>query len=128
MAGKMSYTNGQFNIFAGTTQTPSLTITDDNLLAPVNVSTKSGTGELYNTVKPIYVDSTNNFIAADAPVYQDSTFLTEDTPNGTTNDKPNYVKQMEKQLPFTVTHTMAQRIGRLALKNQRLSPHPLVAW
>ena len=121
MAGKMSYTNGQFNIFAGTTQTPSLTITDDNLLAPVNVSTKSGTGELYNTVKPIYVDSTNNFIAADAPVYQDSTFLTEDTPNGTTNDKPNYVKQMEKQLPFTVTHTMAQRIGRLALKNQRLS-------
>lgn len=121
MAGKMSYTNGQFNIFAGTTQTPSLTITDDNLLAPVNVSTKNGTGELYNTVKPIYVDSTNNFIAADAPVYQDSTFLTEDTPNGTTNDKPNYVKQMEKQLPFTVTHTMAQRIGRLALKNQRLS-------
>jgi len=121
MAGKMSYTNGQFNIFAGTTQTPSLTITDDNLLAPVNVSTNSGTGELYNTVKPIYVDSTNNFIAADAPVYQDSTFLTEDTPNGTTNDKPNYVKQMEKQLPFTVTHTMAQRIGRLALKNQRLS-------
>ena len=121
MAGKMSYTNGQFNIFAGTTQTPSLTITDDNLLAPVNVSTKSGTGELYNTVKPIYVDSTNNFIAADAPVFQDSTFLTEDTPNGTTNDKPNYVKQMEKQLPFTVTHTMAQRIGRLALKNQRLS-------
>ena len=121
MAGKMSYTNGQFNIFAGTTQTPSLTITDDNLLTPVNVSTNSGSGELYNTVKPIYIDSTNNYIAADAPVYQDSTFLTEDTPNGTANDKPNYVKQMEKQLPFTVTHTMAQRIGRLALKNQRLS-------
>jgi hypothetical protein len=121
MAGKMSYTNGQFNIFAGTTQTPSLTITDDNLLAPVNVSTNSGSGELYNTVKPLYIDSTNNYIAADAPVYQDSTFLTEDTPNGTANDKPNYVKQMEKQLPFTVTHTMAQRIGRLALKNQRLS-------
>ena len=121
MAGKMSYTNGQFNIFAGTTQTPSLTITDDNFLAPVNITTQGATGELYNTVKPIYVDSTNNYIAADAPVYQDSTFLTEDTPNGTNSDKPNYVKQMEKQLPFTVTHTMAQRIGRLALNNQRLS-------
>lgn len=121
MAGKLSYTNGQFNIFAGTTQTPSLTITDDNLLAPVQITTNANTGELYNTVKPIYVDSTNNFIAADAPVYQDSTFLTEDTPNGVTNDKPNYVKQMEKQLPFTVTHTMAQRIGRLALNNQRFN-------
>ena len=121
MAGKMSYTNGQFNIFAGTTQTPSLTITDDNLLAPVTVATQGATGDLYNTVKPVYVDSTNNFVAADAPVFQDSTFLTEDTPNGTNSDKPNYVKQMEKQLPFTVTHTMAQRIGRLALKNQRFS-------
>ena len=121
MAGKLSYTNGQFNIFAGTTQTPSLTITDDNLLAPVQITTNANTGELYNTVKPIYVDSTNNFIAADAPVYQDSTFLTEDTPNGVANDKPNYVKQMEKQLPFTVTHTMAQRIGRLALNNQRFN-------
>jgi len=121
MAGKLSYTNGQFNIFAGTTQTPSLTITDDNLLAPVQITTNAGTGELYNTVKPIYIDSTNNFIAADAPVFQDSTFLTQDTPNGVANDKPNYVKQMEKQLPFTVTHTMAQRIGRLALKNQRFA-------
>ena len=121
MAGKLSYTNGQFNIFAGTTQTPSLTVNDDNLLAPVQITTNANTGELYNTVKPIYVDSTNNFIAADAPVYQDSTFLTQDTPDGVANDKPNYVKQMEKQLPFTVTHTMAQRIGRLALNNQRFN-------
>jgi len=120
MAGKLSYTNGQFNVFAGTTQTPSLTITDDNLLAPVNISTNTNTGELYNTVKPVFIDAANNYVATDAPVYQDSTFLTEDTPNGTANDKPNYVKQMEKQLPFTTTHTMAQRIGRLALKNQRL--------
>ena len=121
MAGKMSYNNGKFNIFAGTTQTPSLTITDDNLLEPVSITTNTNTGELYNTVKPIFVDSTNNFVATDAPVFQDSTFLTEDTPNGTNSDKPNFAKQMEKQLPFTITHTMAQRIGRIALNNQRLN-------
>ena len=121
MAGKMSFVNGQFNIFAGTTQSPSLTITDDNLLAPVNITTNANTGELYNTVKPVYIDKANEYIAADAPVFQDATFLTEDTPNGTSGDKPNYVKQMENQLPFTTTHTMAQRIGRLALKNQRLN-------
>lgn len=121
MAGKLSYTNGQFNVFAGTTQTPSLTITDENLLAPVNIATNVNTGELYNTVKPVFIDAANDYVATDAPVYQDSTYLTEDTPNGVANDKPNYVKQMEKQLPFTTTHTMAQRIGRLALKNQRSS-------
>jgi hypothetical protein len=119
MAGQLTYTNGKFNVFAGAAQTPSLTITDDNLLEPIVLTTRSQTGELYNTVKPIFVDASNNFIGADAPVYEDSTFLTEDTPNGTTSDKPNFKKQMELRLPFTTTHTMAQRIGRIALIKQR---------
>ena len=68
----------------------------------------------------MFVDSSNDYIAGDTPIYQDSTFLTEDTPNGTNSDKPNYVKTMEKQLPFTTTHTMAQRLQRISLKKQRL--------
>ena len=121
MAGSMSYVNGQFQVHAGAHPTPSLTITDDDLLQPLEVSTKSSTGDLYNTVKSVFVDGSNNYVAADAPIYQDSTFLTEDTPNGTISDKPNYVKTMEKQLPFTVTHTMAQRLQRISLKKQRLA-------
>ena len=121
MAGNMSFVNGQFQVFAGAHPTPSLTITDDDLLENVDVSTKPASGGLYNTVKSVFVDLSNDYIAGDAPVYQDSTFLTEDTPNGTTSDKPNYVKTMEKQLPFTTTHTMAQRLQRIALKKQRLS-------
>lgn len=120
MAGNMSFVNGQFQVFAGAHPTPSLTITDDDLLAPLDISTKSGTGDLYNTVKSVFVDSSNDYIAGDTPIYQDSTFLTEDTPNGTNSDKPNYVKTMEKQLPFTTTHTMAQRLQRISLKKQRL--------
>lgn len=117
MAGKMSYVNGKFNIFAGASQTPSLTITDDDLLQEVTVQTNSSTGSLYNTVKPVYVDSTQNYTAADAPVYQDSSFLNADTPSG--ESTANYIKQMEAQLPYTVTETMAQRIGRIGLKDQR---------
>ena len=119
MAGKMSYVNGQFTVFAGATQTPSLTITDDELLQPLAVSTNASTGDLYNSVKPIYVDASLNFISTDAEVYQDSTFLNADTPSG--ESTANYVKQMETQLPFTVTDTMAQRLGRIALKSQRQS-------
>jgi len=119
MAGQMTYTNGKFNLFAGAAQTPSLTVTDDNLLEPITLNTKSSTGELFNTVKPTFIDASRNFIPTDAPVYQDDTFLTEDTPNGTTSDKPNFVKQMETRLPFTTTNTMAQRIGRIALLSQR---------
>ena len=61
MAGKMSYVNGQFNVFAGASQSPSLTITDDELLAPVSVSTNSVSGDLYNSIKPIYVDASLNY-------------------------------------------------------------------
>lgn len=117
MAGKMSYVNGQFTLFAGASQTPSLTITDNELLAPISVSTNSSSGDLYNSVKPIYVDRSLDYQSTDAEVYQDSTFLNADTPSG--ESTANYVKQMETQLPFTVTDTMAQRIGRIALKSQR---------
>jgi len=117
MAGKMSYVNGKFNVFAGATQTPSLTVTDDDLLDAVQVQTNPNAGNLYNSVKSIYVDSTQNYVAADAQVYQDTTFLNADTPTG--ESTANYKKQMEVQLPFTVTNTMAQRLGRIALKSQR---------
>lgn len=117
MAGKMSYVNGQFTIFAGASQTPSLTITDDELLASISISTNPSAGDLYNSIKPIYVDAALNYTSTDAEVYQDTTFLNADTPSG--ESSANFVKQMETQLPFTVTDTMAQRIGRIALKSQR---------
>ncbi len=117
MAGKVTYVNGKFNIFAGASQTPALTVTDDDLLDTVQIATKPNTGNLFNAVKPIYVDSTQNYVAADAQVYQDTTFLNADTPSG--ESTANYKKQMEVQLPFTVTDTMAQRLGRIALKSQR---------
>jgi hypothetical protein len=74
---------------------------------------------LYNSIKPIYVDAALNYASVDAEVYEDSTFLNADTPSG--ESTANYVKQMEVQLPFTVTDTMAQRLGRMALKSQRQS-------
>jgi len=117
MAGKVSYVNGKFNVFAGASQTPSLTITDDDLLNDVQIQTNPSSGNLFNSVKPLYVDSTQGYVAADAEVHQDTTMLNADTPSG--ESTANYVKQMESQLPFTVTDTMAQRLGRIALKSQR---------
>ena len=118
MAGKISYTNGRFNLFAGAAQTPSLTITDEDLLAPVQLATKPSSGDLYNTVKPIYVDG-SNYVGTDAPVFQDSTFLAQDTPTGEAS--ANYVKQLEIQLPFTTSSATADRLGKIALKTSRQS-------
>ncbi len=119
MAGSMSYVNGQFNLFAGASQSPSLTITDDDLIRPISLATKPNSGSLHNSVKPVYVDKNLNFISADAPVFQSSTFLNSDTPTG--ESTANYIKQMELQLPFTSTSTMAQRLGRISLNYERQS-------
>jgi hypothetical protein len=117
MAGSLTYANGQFNVFAGANQSPSLTITDDDVLADPSITTKTATGEIFNTVKSAFVDASNSFIVADAPVFQSSTFLTQDTPSGETS--ANFVKTMELKLPFTTTHTMAQRLQKIALLHNR---------
>ena len=117
MAGSLTYANGEFNVFAGANQSPSLTITDDDLLADPTITTKTATGEIFNTVKSAFVDASNSFIVADAPVFQSSTFLTQDTPSGETS--ANFVKTMELKLPFTSTHTMAQRLQKIALLHNR---------
>lgn len=117
MAGKMTYVNGQFNVFAGTTQTPSLTITDDDLLETISISTQPSSGDLYNQVKAVYVDATNDFTSADSPVISDAAFLAQDTPNGAAS--ANFTKMLELQLPFTTSTTMAQRIAKIALNYQR---------
>ena len=122
-AGKLSYIDGKFVMFAGASVSPDMTITDDNLLAPISIATKQSSGESFNTVKAVYVDANNNYVATDSPtetpINPDSsvTFLSEDTPTG--ESQPNYRKTLEIQLPFTDTTTMAQRLQRTALLHTR---------
>ena len=122
-AGKLSYINGKFVMFAGASVTPDMTITDDNLLAPISVQTKNSGGETFNTVKAVYVDGNNNYVATDSPTETtvnpatSNTFLSEDTPSG--ESQANYRKTLEIQLPFTDNTTMAQRLQRTALLHSR---------
>ena len=118
-AGSITYTNGKFNLFVGAAQTASLTITDDDLLEPIQITTNDRGGDLYNAVKGMYVDSANSYQTADTPIYTDSTYLSNDTPSG--ESTVNYRKQLETQLPFTTTHTAAQRLAKMQLISQRFN-------
>ena len=115
--GKMTFTNGKFNVFVAAAQTPSLTITDDEILSPVSVTKNTQSNELFNSVKAIYVDKENQYTATDTPELTNSTFVSEDVPTGESN--ANYLKRMEVQLPYTQTTQMAQRLAKIALQHQR---------
>ncbi len=112
-AGKLSYINGKFIMFAGANVTPEMTINDENFLAPMKITTNAGGGENYNTVKAVYVNSQVDYTSEHTPTYTDTTLLNADTPNG--ESTANYIKNLETQLPFTVTSAMAQRLQKIQL-------------
>jgi hypothetical protein len=118
-AGNITYTNGKFNLFVGAAQTPSLTVTDSDILEPVTMQTKPANGNMYNQVKALFVDSTAAYKPTDTPIFSSSAFLTEDTPDDDSNDYPNYRKMMEIRLPITTASEAAQRIARIALNQSR---------
>ena len=112
-AGKLSYINGKFVMFAGANVTPTMTINDDNILAPIQIATNAGGGENYNTVKSVFVDRNQKYTSVHAPTYTSATHLANDTPTG--ESSANYVKNLETQLPFTTTSAMAQRLQKIQL-------------
>ena len=118
-AGKLSFINGKFVMFAGANVTPQMTITDDHLISAPDINTNVAGDDTYNSVKAVYVDSNNNYVASESSVYTDSTLLSSDTPSG--ESSANYRKTMELNLPFTTTNAMAQRIQKAILTHHRKS-------
>lgn len=118
-AGKLSFINGKFVMFAGANVTPQMTITDDHLISAPDINTNVAGDDTYNSVKAVYVDSNNNYVASESSIYTDSTLLSSDTPSG--ESSVNYRKTMELNLPFTTTNAMAQRIQKAVLTHHRKS-------
>ena len=116
-AGKIAYANGKFNLFVGEAQTASLTVTDDDLLSPIDI--QGNRGESFNGVKAVYVDKDNDYQAGDMPPFQSSTYLNADTPSG--GATANFEKYLQLQYPFTLSQFTAQRLGRIGLNHSRQS-------
>ena len=125
MAGKMTYTAGKFQMFAGAAQTVGKTITTDDLLSPIQITTNRRGGDLFNSIKAIYPDAENDYIASETPVLiaklpgTSTTYLSKDTPSGSA--EPNYKKMMELRLPFTTNKHTAQRLARVQILDQRFT-------
>ena len=122
MAGKMTFTNGKFQTFAGAAQTPEFTITDADALGPFEIVTKKRGGDMYNQVKAVFPDSGQKFVATETPVFKSASMLLEDTPVGDRvggAGSPNFAKEMEISLGFTTDTNTAQRIQKIQLLDQR---------
>ena len=108
--GSLVYQNGQWNIYSGVYRSPTITIDEGDLVAPLKIQTKITRRELANGVKGVVVSPSDNYQPTDFPAVTNATYLVED-------QSERLWKDMDLQ--FTVSPSMAQRIGKVQLEQIR---------
>jgi hypothetical protein len=109
LAGHVSYTGGKYRIFAGAYISPSVTITGDDVLDKVDVSTHPTGADLYNTVVGTFFDEDREWIQNAYPVITDPTYVSDD---GITANK-------KLDLLATRTNYRCQRMAIQTLRKSR---------
>jgi hypothetical protein len=109
MAGRLTYVGGQWKIYAGAYQSPTLTFDEDDLRAGIKIQTILSRRELFNGVKGTFQSAANNYISSDFPPVISSTYASQD--NG------QILRNIS--LPFTTSPSMAQRLAKIELLRAR---------
>jgi hypothetical protein len=110
MAGKVSYLGGEFAIYAGTYALTSAVITEDEMTAPMNLTSKSIRSS-YNTAKGVYTSDQLQWKEDEYPAYQSATDLAQD----------GVSRIIDLPLPFTKSASSAQRIAKINVKRTRFA-------
>lgn len=111
MAGTVSYSSGQFHVSAGVFKDSGITFTSRDIISDITVQTDKPISEQFNSVRGIYVDPDQNYEPVDFDQIQPSKYI----------EKDGEQKWKDVELPFTTSHTMARRIGRITLRKSRNS-------
>ena len=109
-AGFCGYIGGKWVIHAGAYRTPTITFSEDDLIAPISAQTKVSRREIFNGGKGVFISPDNNWQAADYPPITNSTYTTED---GGTRIWQDF------EWPFTTSNATAQRLTKIALERTR---------
>jgi len=101
---------GQWAVLAAEYQTPTLTLTEDDLRGPISVATKHSRRDNFNCVRGQYKGSETEYQPDDYTPVKSTLYISED--NG-------IEASTELNLLFTDTSSMAQRISRTFLRRNR---------
>ena len=108
--GMTVYTNGTFKMKVAEYSSPSITLTEDDIVSDVKIQTKRSKRDNYNAVKGIFTPAVNNYVASDYPAFTSSSFETEDG---------GQRQFLDLDLPFTTESNTAQRLAKIALFRNR---------
>ena len=109
-SGLIWYSQGQFGTRAGTWDAPTLSFDENDLVGPVEVTTRLSRRDQINGVGGIFRGPESNYQQTDYPAVKSTVFLAEDN---------NQESLLDLAVPFTDTSSRAQRIAKIALYRQR---------
>ncbi len=107
--GTTAYSNGKFDLKVAKYVSPSVTITEDELIGDVSVTTKRSRSDRFNAVKGVFSSTNTNYVPTEYPAITSTTFETAD-------GERIYASY---DLPFTTDSRMAQRLAKIALYRSR---------
>jgi len=110
MGGMIWYSQGKWGCKAAASTVASLELTEDDLRGSLSIATRVSRRDAFNRVMGVYKGEETNFFESSYPSITSDEFLTVDG---------GYESEMELNLPFTSTSTMAQRIAKIALYRNR---------
>ena len=109
-AGVVPHAQGKFRFFAGAYTAPSVYMDESWLASEMEVIAKTPRNELFNAIKGVVVNPSNNWQADDVPIVTNSTYETQD-------GGYRIIRDLEQ--PYTTDLIQAQRINKIALEKSR---------
>ena len=109
-AGAITYTAGQFRVFAGAYASPSVTLTEEDLRGPIVLNARVPRKDLFNAVRGTYTAPLNEWQPSDFPPIANTTYAAQDG---------GEVIYRDIQLPYCTDPIRAQRIAKIHLEKSR---------
>jgi hypothetical protein len=110
MVGKVVWSNGSWNIFAGGYTAPSISFDEDDRIGSMSVQGQAPADQRYNGVKGVFRSKNEGYQPTDFPSVSRDKWLADD-------DGVRRWKDID--LPFTSDPVRAQRIGLVHLERSR---------
>jgi hypothetical protein len=110
LVGACPYVQGEFRIFAGEYNVPTVTVDETWLAGEIAVTTRQNRKELFNAVKGVYINEEKNYFPSDFPAMTNPTYEEEDGGQRIFT---------EVELSATTNQERAQRIAKIILEKSR---------
>lgn len=108
--GSLNYADGKFKLKVAEYTAPVNTLTMDDIIGSIGISTRVSNQANFNAIKGVFVSPDDNWQPTDFPSVTSSVFEAED------GGEQNFV---DITLPFTTSPSAAQRIAKLMLYYNR---------